>query len=181
MPTKKWLHASCRTPLNQRGQSFVCNGMRVWMRAMCVRLNVKVLFALQFWSAATTHASGQVAACVMTHTTAPGWSQFFPTLLNRERLGTQSKRAKSRLVAFPFFEWTKKHRDRLQRLRASFVDSVLAAFTRKRSCRGPKLGFRLRACRTQAKRHKIKFTLHERTHKQRCSANAAGAAKRLHV
>ena len=24
-------------------------------------------------------------------------------------------------------------------------------------------------------------TLHERTHKERCSANAAGAAKRLHV
>ena len=55
----------------------------------------------------------------------------------RERLGTQSQRAKSRLVIFPFYEWTKKHRDRLQRLRASFVDSALAAFNRKRSCRCP--------------------------------------------
>ena len=77
---------------------------------MCVRLrvlHVKVLFALQFWSAATTHVSGQVAACVMTHTTAPKWSQFFPTLLNRERLGTQSQRAKSRLVTFPSYELQK--------------------------------------------------------------------------
>ena len=40
MPTKRWLHACCRTPLNQRGQSFVFNGMRVRMRAMCVRLRV---------------------------------------------------------------------------------------------------------------------------------------------
>ena len=181
MPTKKWLHASCRTPLNQRGQSFVFNGMRVRMRAMCVRLHVKVLFALQFWSAATTHVSGQVAACVTTHTTAPVCSQFFPTLLNRETLGTHSQVATSRLVIFPFLRFTKKHRDRLQRLRASFVDSVLAAFNRKRSCRGPKLGFRTRACRTQAPRHEIKFTLHERTHRERCSANAAGVAKRLHV
>ena len=74
---------------------------------MCVRLHVKVLFALQFWSAATTHVGGQVAACVMTHTTAPECSQFFPTLFNRETLGTQSQVATSRLVIFPFYELQK--------------------------------------------------------------------------
>ena len=97
--------------------------MSVRMRAMCVRLlHVKVLFALQFWSAATTHVSGQVAACVMTHTTAPKWSQFFPTLLNRERLGTQSQRAKSRLVTFPFYELQKS-------IRTGSNDCVQASLT----------------------------------------------------
>ena len=92
---------------------------------MCVRLrvlHVKVLFALQFWSVATTHVSGQVAACVMTHTTAPECSQFFPTLLNRETLGTQSQVARSRLVAFLFTSGQKS-------IGTGFNDCVQASLT----------------------------------------------------
>ena len=61
--THAWLHACCRTPLNQRGQSFVCMEMTVRIRAMCVRL--RVLLATSVWRSpsnlahpATTHASG---------------------------------------------------------------------------------------------------------------------------
>ena len=89
---------------------------------MCVRLRVKVLFALQFWSAATTQVSGQVSACVMTHTTAPECSQFFPTSLNRETLGTQSQVATSRLVIFPFYELQKS-------IGTGFNDCVQASLT----------------------------------------------------
>ena len=43
----------------------------------------------------------------MTHTTAPEYSEFFNTLLNRETLGIQSQVATSRLVIFPFYELQK--------------------------------------------------------------------------
>ena len=45
-----------------------------------------------------------------------------PNIMSCERLGTQSRGATSRLLIFPFYEWTQRYRDRLQRLRASFVD-----------------------------------------------------------
>ena len=65
--------------------------------------------------------------------------------MSRQRLCTQSRGATSRLVIFPFYDWTKKIWDTLQRLRASFVDRewtltdgvAFAAFNRKRSWQGP--------------------------------------------
>ena len=61
-----------------------------------------------FWSAATTHVSGQVAACVMTHTTAPECSQFFPTLLNRETTGHTESGSDESSCYFPFLRVDKK-------------------------------------------------------------------------
>ena len=56
--------------------------------------------------------------------------QILPDILSRETGHTQSGSDESSC----YFVLLKSG---LQRLRASFVDSVLAAFNRKRSCRGP--------------------------------------------
>ena len=79
-------------------------------------------FALLFWTAATTHVSGQVAACVMTKS----WSYESSCYIHLLRVDK------------------KRFWDRLQRLRASFVDRewtltdgvAFAAFNRKSFCRG---------------------------------------------